>query len=280
MCKHPVCTLHHIISSCSHALNGGRYTWRHDSVLSYLKPVLLELVAHANEGKQDKEVTPPIKNNFVAAGKKGAKPQQVRANTMLAGTNDWRILVDLAEKLVYPPEIYGTSQRPDAVIWSSKLKTVINIELTCPAEEGIEAAQVRKEVRYFELKCAAKDRGWKATNLTLEAGARGYVARTIPRVLKLLGRAPKQIKTDVSKISNISARCSFAIYLARESFEWDENRELLTAEDASRAATEAATTPTALENTSEAVSPMGRELEQLAEDVLGAEAPPVGGLGV
>src|SRR4051812_34590104 len=47
--------------------------------------------------------------------------------------------------LVFPPAICSTALRPDAVLWSSLSRTVILLELTCPAEEGIEAAQIRKE---------------------------------------------------------------------------------------------------------------------------------------
>ncbi len=121
------------------------------------------------------------------------------------GARDWKILVDMDDKMVYPAEIYGTTQRPDIVIWSSKLRRVLNVELTCPAEEGIEAAQARKEARYFSLNCANKDRGWDSMVSTLEVGARGFVARTVPRLLKRLGQPHKQIKEDMTNLSNIVA---------------------------------------------------------------------------
>ena len=138
-------------------------------------------------------------------------------------------------KLVFPPEIYGTPQRPDIVIWSKQTKTVLIMELTCPAEEGIEAAKIRKEARYFGLKCASIDRGWSAEILTIEVGVRGFVARTLPRLLKRLGQGPKKISKDIKNISSIVARCTYAIYLARKTDYWDVKRELLTAETASKA---------------------------------------------
>ena len=98
-----------------------------------------------------------------------AKRTNSTRSTMLDGAKDWKILVDFEhDKMVYPPEIYSTPQRPDIVIWSNQLKHVINVELTCPAEEGIEAAQIRKEGRYFDIKCAAKDRGWASMVATIE----------------------------------------------------------------------------------------------------------------
>lgn len=229
LCKHPQCTLHHIISNCPHALSEGRYTWRHDSVLSHLKPILQELINKANSISVADKI-PPIQVNFVKAGNcEPTSKLNTKRTTLLSNTNDWKLLIDLDQKILYPPEIYATSQRPDIVIWSNKIKSVLNIELTCPAEEGIDSAQVRKQARYFDLNCKAKDKGWSASTLTIEVGARGFVARTLPGLLRKLGRTPKQINADCKAISDIAARCTFAIYLARESSLWDTSRELLTA---------------------------------------------------
>jgi hypothetical protein len=236
LCGHPQCTLHHIISNCHHSLHGERYTWRHDSVLLYLLAVFQELIDTAN-AKSVSNNEPPIQISFIRAGEsKPTKKTTINKTTLLSGATDWMLLVDSKEnKLVFPPEIYGTPERPDIVIWSKQTKTVLIIELTCPAEEGIEAAKVRKETRYFDLKCASKDRGWSAEVLTIEVGARGFVARSLSRLLKRLGRGPKKISKDYKNISSIVARCTYAIYLARETKYWDVKRELLTAETASKA---------------------------------------------
>ena len=70
----------------------------------------------------------------------------------LAYANDWKMLVDFEDrKMVFPPVICATNLRPDIVIWSKRSRVVILIELTCCAEEGISAAQLRKENRYAEL---------------------------------------------------------------------------------------------------------------------------------
>ena len=238
LCRHPQCTLHHIISNCRHALLGKRYTWRHDSVLLYLSAVFQELIDTANS-KSVANNEPPIQIGFVRAGEsKPTKKTTINKTTLLSGASDWKLLVDTEEsKLVFPPEIYSTPQRPDIVIWSKQTKTVLIVELTCPAEEGIEAAKIRKEAKYFGLKCAcaSKDRGWSAEILTIEVGVRGFVARTLPRLLKRLGQGPKKISKDIKNISSIVARCTYAIYLARETSYWDVKRELLTAETASKA---------------------------------------------
>ena len=101
----------------------------------------------------------------------------------------------------------------------------MNTELTCPAEEGIEAAQARKTGNYCDITNAAKVRGWTAEAATIEVGARGFVARTLPHFLKRLGRCPKNINSECKTISSIAARCTYTIYLARESFVWDKKRD-------------------------------------------------------
>ena len=66
----------------------------------------------------------------------------------LDGSDDWKILVDFdSEQIVFPPEILSTSERPDIIIWSYASRKVLLIELTCPAEEGIDDAKIRKETK-------------------------------------------------------------------------------------------------------------------------------------
>ena len=72
---------------------------------------------------------------------------------LLHGASDWKLLVDFERhKIMFPPEIYSTDERPDVIIWSASLRKIILIELTCPAEEGIQAASERKLRRYETLK--------------------------------------------------------------------------------------------------------------------------------
>lgn len=232
LCGKSQATLHHIISNCRHARVQGRYTWRHDSVLLYLQPIIQSLIDTAN-ANPERFVIPPIKSNFVRSGKSKSKPKSQRATT-LVGASDWKLIVDFDSKAVFPPQIYCTLQRPDIVIWSDQARKVLLVELTCPAEEGIEAAEIRKVSRYFGLKNACKDRGWSTEILTIEAGARGHVAKSIPRLLKRLGRSSKDINSDCKNISNIVSKCTHTIYLSREVYEWDKNRSLLSLEKPQR----------------------------------------------
>ena len=88
------------------------------------------------------ESLPHISTSFVPAGKPLTKSIKKLHSGLIAGSNDWKVLVDLPDsKYVFPPEIFATLERPDIVIWSGKLRKVLLIELTCPSEENIEVAQ-------------------------------------------------------------------------------------------------------------------------------------------
>ena len=51
LCANVQCTLHHILVNCPFALNQGRYTWRHDSVLLDIERALVELISSFNAKK-------------------------------------------------------------------------------------------------------------------------------------------------------------------------------------------------------------------------------------
>ena len=96
---------------------------------------------------------------------------------------DMPILYFMALSYIYisfdfPAEICGTSQRPDIVVWSPLSKIVILIELTCPAEEGIQNATNRKQERYTDLQLLIRQNNWKSHLFTIEVGARGFVAKS------------------------------------------------------------------------------------------------------
>ncbi|XP_051274648.1 potassium voltage-gated channel subfamily H member 4-like [Dicentrarchus labrax] len=56
---------------------------------------------------------------------------------------DWKLLVDLNQKLCFLTEIASTNLRPDLVLWSASLKHVYIIELTVPWESAVEEAYER-----------------------------------------------------------------------------------------------------------------------------------------
>ena len=139
-------------------------------------------------------------------------------------SNDWQTLFDFDDKrIVFPPSIYATNERPDIVIWSKKLKRVILIELSCCAEEGIAAAQARKEARYKELVEEIRRIGiWSPTLFTIEVGARGLVASSTYRAFVSIGLTQQQANSLCRNLSVTAARCSYAIYLAHTKKMWEK----------------------------------------------------------
>ena len=101
------------------------------------------------------------------------------------------------------------------------------IELTCPAEEGMHSAEVRKTARYSELCEQIREAGWTPHLFTVEVGARGFVGRSLIRCLKKLGLNPRTIRQAHKGLSEVAARCTYAIYLARETHDWPRDRPLI-----------------------------------------------------
>ena len=148
---------------------------------------------------------------------------------MISGSNNWKVLVDLPDSnYVFPPEVFATLERPDIVIWSRKLRKVLLIELTCPSEENIEVAQLRKQTRYLQLMDQiTSTTNWSPSLFTIEVGARGFVAHSLERTLLRLGISRRILSKVCKRVSIIAARCSFAIYLSANSIIWDKNRSLI-----------------------------------------------------
>ena len=227
LCGASKCTLHHILSACIFSLEQKRFTWRHDSILSVINQTLQEHVQTTNQNQQVSKA--PTLINFVKAGQQSTKTKRSNQLNLLSNANDWKLLIDLPDcNYVFPPEIYTTAERPDIVIWSTRTKRVILIELTCPAEEGIEAAQIRKQARYAHLmENIANNSSWKPSLFTVEVGARGFIATSTQQVFLKLGMKLRTISTLLKRLSSIVAKCSYTIFLAANSKSWDVNRPLL-----------------------------------------------------
>ena len=165
--------------------------------------------------------------SFMREGQTKKLPTAAVRRGLLDYANDWKIQVDFKNKsTVFPPVICATSQRPDVVLWSVLSRTVILLELTCPAEEGIAAAQIRKGERYSELVKQINDtKIWKARLLTIEAGARGLIASSTYRAFRVLGFSP--VKSSRQRLSEVVVRCSYAIYLAHNTPVWTHNEDLI-----------------------------------------------------
>ena len=113
-----------------------------------------------------------------------------------------------------------TDQRPDIVLYSDSLQTIILVDLTCRAEENIADARLRKSVKYTPLKQQIVDNGWNCHLWTIEVGARGLVAGSVRRCLQRLGFKNTVARSLIRNVSVCVSRCSFALYKSYRVQKW------------------------------------------------------------
>ncbi len=237
LCGHPICSITHILSGCKTARNEKRYNWRHDSVLYTLELTLRPFIENFNNSRSS--VIPVISRSFVPSGEASPStgPRKKSPKSCLDGARDWELLVDYDhKKIVFPPEIYATPERPDIIIWSRSTKVVYLPELTCPSEENITNANNFKTGKYDKL-VSAIDKSWTVLLLPFEVGARGFVALSTRSLLTKLGFSSRVKSSLVKSMSLVSARCSYTIFLSHSSVEWNTKRALLEPDVAVRIST-------------------------------------------
>ena len=216
LCAKSVCTTAHILGACKIALNQGRFTYRHDTVLN-------ELVSSLNTFLEtyEPQLTPiPFKIDFVKAGAKPRSKKRSPSIGLLHYSNDWKLLADSNSTLVIPAFITISTLRPDIVLYSMKTKTVVIIELTCPCEENMEAWHTKKFDKYASLCTDIKHNSWSVHFFAVEVGARGYCSETVRSCLRRLGLSGKLCRDTVKSLSSKSMSCSFEIWMARVSRDW------------------------------------------------------------
>ena len=143
--KCPLCgnngTLEHILNFCPVALKQGRFTWRHNSVLSYFTNIL-------KENKPDSlEIFSDIPGHDLNGG-------------------------------TIPPDVLVTSSRPDLVILDRTNRKIFLLELTCSFESNIQSANALKTLRYTPLKLDLEEAGFYCNLVPFEIGSRGYVSKS------------------------------------------------------------------------------------------------------
>ena len=175
-------TLEHTLNWCKTALDQGRFTWRHNSILSHLTKELTQ----ANVG------------------------------------GDWTIYADIPGFTLnggtIPPDVLVTSERPDLVFLDRSKKAIDIFELTCSFEKNIDSAYIRKSSKYNDLKSDLVKAGWTTGLTPFELGSRGYVTkRNYTTITGITKKVPKPIKykTLITEPSKISLLCSFTIFQAR-----------------------------------------------------------------
>ncbi|KAL0199484.1 hypothetical protein M9458_008024, partial [Cirrhinus mrigala] len=161
LCPSPA-NLKHILVGCKISLSQGRYTWRHNHVLKCLAATLESRRLKINS-LPPSSFHPSYAREFTREGTKTAKVQTISDVGQLGRARDWKLVVDLNQRLHFPSEIATTNLRPDLVLWSSSLHTVYIIELTVPWEDAVEEAFERKSLnnadgnpRFAQWKSAAE----------------------------------------------------------------------------------------------------------------------------
>ena len=182
-------TLNHILSSCSSALNQGRFTWRHDSVLKTL---------HAFVGNR-------LRNGYSIF-------------VDLTGK-------DAGSGRMFPPDVIITSQRPDVVVMNAVEKKVIIFELTCPFDTNVNTAHDFKTNKYASLVNDLQMDGYNVDLYCVEISVRGQIskanrARLKSFLLKSTGLRSKVSVDLITKMSRSSLLSSFAIFCARNEATW------------------------------------------------------------
>ena len=101
--------------------------------------------------------------------------------------NDWKLMVDLDNKAMFPLEVASTTMRPDVVLWSVSTMLLVIAELTVLWEENISVANEFKSNKYTKLIMQCRDSGYKVRFCSVEMGCRGYASRSLTFFLNQLG---------------------------------------------------------------------------------------------
>ena len=209
----------HILCGCKVALEQGRVSFRHDSILKIISQALTEKIKIAATTEKRKSVS----IEFVRKGARKKKDEEkAKPPSILDSSHDWVIQVDYKKhQTPFPASIYLTEERPDIVVYSESSKQVILIELTCPAEENIEKWRERKLTKYEELAAKIKESSqWKPHVFTIEVGARGFVCKRTNAILSRFGCSAKEIQKLTKDMSRMAIRCSHFIWICRDIKTW------------------------------------------------------------
>ncbi len=224
LCGRPS-TLRHVLNGCYISLRQGRFTWRHDNVLRVLQKHLIEYWTFVQHQPQ-LNTEPFIR--FRSEGAHTTLPSTTQRTRRplffgdaLRCASDWQFLFDVdGGYSIFPPSIAVTTQRPDAVLFSSNLRVVILLELTVPLEDRVAAAHTIKANRYANLLATCESNGWHTAYFPFEVGSRGFVAHSLSTCLHQLGFPNWRAKKVRRECSRVALRSSYVLYLRRSIQQW------------------------------------------------------------
>ena len=181
-------TLLHVLSNCSISLDQGRYTWRHNCVLSslvnYIRPLLIE------------------------------------GFTLFADLEG----LGAPHGGVIPPHIHVTNLKPDLFLVDEVGKVVVMLELTCPFDTNIERSHDFKREKYAPL-VEDLSRNYKVFYFPIEVSVWGQVSKgnraRFKAFLFRCCREPRKSHRAILRIcSKAALLASFSIFCARKEPSW------------------------------------------------------------
>ena len=200
LCQAPQPTTNHILTGCPAALDQGRYTWRHDSVLQVLVHGLQQHL-----------------------------PETFKLYADLPG-----YLASSSPPSTIPTNLSSTLSRPDLVLVSND--SICLFELTVPTntQQHLLAARARKEDRYSSLQYDLQLSGLTVNLVPIEIGCLGhFLSETIAQMatacevpkktirslllLLLLSTLPVRHWRVFEQAARIAVSCSYRIFNSRAS---------------------------------------------------------------
>ena len=162
----------------------------------------------------------PTEKTLISFCKEGqinysASKKTISHPSILSRAVDWKLQVDVMQKLIFPQEIAVTTLRPDLILTSQSSKSIIIVELTVPWEERIDVSHELKFAKYQGLVEEAQTKGWQALQFPIEVGCRGFPATSLRYLLKQLGLATALIRKEMKAIGAVAESSSRWLWLRR-----------------------------------------------------------------
>ena len=181
-------TLAHVLTGCSVALEQGRFTWRHNSVL-------LSIINF---------IRPMLKDGF----------------SLFSDLPGFQA----PHGGVIPPDVHVTNLKPDLFIIDITSRVVVFFELTCPWDSNVQRSHEYKERKYAPLIADLSSR-YRVFNYSVEISARGQISKENRARLKSClyncCEAPRSSIGNLIRIcSKSSLLSSFSIFSARKEPSW------------------------------------------------------------
>ena len=220
LCDQEGCGILHILTACDVAFQQKRFTYRHNQILRCIADGIQSFL------NTNKITTKGIQKVHFVPESGSAKEKKSRKPVfgLLHHASDFKLSVDLDKQMKYPVHIADSLKRPDIVLYSDRLKTVIHIELTSPGEDKFQISYDKKFLSYCEsselgAECVAN--GWKVHCFPVEVGCRGYVADSLPTCLRKLGLGKVRSRKICKEAGDAALRASFWIWVLRDRKQWD-----------------------------------------------------------